>query len=85
MLDYPVKIKNLTVFLSPKIMVGIQPKEQNFFTSEMEFFGLMGSRIDFQIHKNLLPYLEVTAKTNGWVAGNEFLKKDIGLKIGDVI
>jgi hypothetical protein len=80
--DYPVKIKNLRMYVSPKIMAGMQPKKQGFFTPEAEFFGSAGSRIDFQITRHWFPYIEVTAKTNGWIAGNEFLEKNISVRVG---
>ena len=82
MVDYPVKIGNIHIFLSPRIMIGIQPKGQEFFTSEAEFFGLIATRTDFQINKHLFPYLEITAKTNGWVAGNEYLEKNVKFILG---
>jgi hypothetical protein len=82
MIDYPIQIGNFNMFLSPKIMIGMQPKEQNFFTSKVEFFGLIGTRADFQINRYLFPYLEITAKTGGWVAGNEFLESNTKLIIG---
>jgi len=82
MIDFPISIKNFYIYFSPRIILGIQPKDQSFFTSEIEFFGLIGSRFDFQITRNWLPYLEVIAKTDGWVAGNEFLKKNISFKLG---
>jgi hypothetical protein len=82
MIDYPIKMKNINMYVSPKIMIGAQPKRQEFFTSEAEFFGLIGSRIDFQITKNWLPYIEVTAKTNGWIAGDAFLQKNVSAKLG---
>ena len=82
MLDYPVKIGNFNMFLSPRIMIGAQPNGQKFLTSEAEFFGLIAVRADFQINKHLFPYFEVTAKTNGWVAGNEYLKKNVNFILG---
>jgi hypothetical protein len=82
MVDYPVWIGKFGMYISPEITIGMQPKEQNFFTSEAEFFGLISSRVDFQIHRHWLPYFEVMAKTNGWVAGNEFLEKAINIKLG---
>jgi hypothetical protein len=82
MVDYPINLKNISMYISPKIMVGIQPKGQVFFTSKAEFFGLLGSRIDFQITKHWFPYIEVMAKTNGWIAGNEFLEKNISVRLG---
>jgi len=82
MIDFPISIKDFRIKFSPRVILGIQPKDQNFFTSEVEFFGLIGSRFDFQITRNWLPYLEVVAKTDGWVAGNEFLEKNISFRLG---
>ena len=82
MLDYPVRIGNLQIFLSPRIMIGVQPKGQDFFTSEAEFFGLIATRADFQINRHLLPYLEIKAKTDGWVAGNEYLEQNVKFVFG---
>jgi hypothetical protein len=82
MVDYPVKVKNMNMYISPHIMAGIQPKQQGFRTSEAEFFGMIGSRADFQITRQWLPYIEVTAKTNGWIAGNEFMESNISTKLG---
>jgi len=82
MIDYPIKIGNLGLYISPGIMFGMQPKEQNFFSSKAEFIGLVSGRVDFKIHKNWLPFLEITAKTNGWVVGNEFTEKNIAAKFG---
>jgi hypothetical protein len=82
MIDYPVKLGTIDAYISPRILVGAQPKKQSFFTSEAEFFGLIGSRMDFQITRHWLPYIEVVAKTNGWVAGNEFLESNISARLG---
>jgi hypothetical protein len=60
----------------------MQPKAQNFFTPEAEFFGLIGSRIDFQLHRHWLPYLEFMVKTNGWIAKNEFLDNNFSFRLG---
>jgi hypothetical protein len=82
LIDYPLEIGNLNAYISPRIMAGMQPKKQNFFTAKAELFGLIGSRVDFQLTPNWLPYLEVVAKTNGWVAGNEFLQANVSARLG---
>jgi hypothetical protein len=82
MIDRPIQIGNFNMLLSPKIMIGTQPKEQNFFTSKAKFFGSIGTRADFQINRHLFPYLEITAKTDGWIAGNEFLENNAKLTVG---
>jgi hypothetical protein len=80
--DYPVSINGIVLYISPRIMAGMQPKGQSFFTPEAEFFGLLGSRIDLRLTRHWLPFLEVTAKTNGWIAGNEFLEQNISARLG---
>jgi hypothetical protein len=42
----------------------------------------MGARVDFAVSSHFLPYLEFTLKTDGWVAGNGFLEKNAGIKLG---
>jgi hypothetical protein len=83
LVDYPIQITpKFSLLLSPRVMIGMQPKDQEFKTKEVEFFGLMGARIDFPVSKHFLPYLDFTLKTDGWVAGNEFLEKSVGFKLG---
>jgi hypothetical protein len=83
MIDFSIPLTpKFGLLLSPRIMIGAQPKNQEFKTSEVEFFGLMGARVDFAVSKHFLPYLDFTLKTDGWVAGNEFLEKNVGIKFG---
>jgi hypothetical protein len=70
------------MFLSPRILIGMQPKDQKFTTSSPAFLGLFGLRVDFMANKNIFPYLDFTAKTNGWVAGNEYLDSNASVKLG---
>ncbi|GMO28013.1 MAG: hypothetical protein Ta2B_08600 [Termitinemataceae bacterium] len=73
LLDFPIKFKKWALYISPKFIVGVQPKDMDFKTSDVAFFGLIGGRVDFEFYKHVLPYIEFSAKTSGWVAGNEFL------------
>jgi hypothetical protein len=82
MIDYPIHIKNSVMYVSPRIIAGIQPKDQNFFTAEAKFLGAIGSRVDFQMRKHWFPYFEVMAKTDGWIAGNEYVEKNISARLG---
>jgi len=82
LIDYPLSLGKLRLFLSPRLMAGTQPKDQIFKTGEHEFFGLFGLRVDFIAGKHFLPYLDFTAKTDGWVAGNEYLDSSVSIKIG---
>ena len=82
LLGFPVSVGPLNLYISPRIIIGMQPKNQNFKTDSSEFLGLAGCRVDFNISRYFLPYIEVAAKTNGWVAGNEFLGKNISCRLG---
>jgi hypothetical protein len=82
LVDFPVSLGRLNLYLSPRILVGMQPENQRFKTGTPEFLGLAGCRIDLNISEFFLPYFEVTAKTDGWVAGSEFLEKNISIKAG---
>jgi hypothetical protein len=80
--DFPFTIGGFTTYLSPRALIGIQPKDQVFKTGEAEFLGLIGLRADFAVSKHVLPYFELTLKTDGWVAGNEYLDRNVSCVMG---
>ncbi|RPH32774.1 MAG: hypothetical protein EHM93_08070 [Bacteroidales bacterium] len=80
--EHPVYIKNSKFLISPKIITGLQPKDQSFTTSRSEFLGLASCRIDWIPKSIIKPYFEVIAKTNGWIAGNAYLNSNLSLKFG---
>jgi len=82
LIDYPFNINKFAMFLSPRILIGMQPKDQVFKISSPDFLGLLGLRVDFMAHKNIFPYLDFTVKTKGWVAGNEYLDANASVKLG---
>ncbi len=82
LIDYPINIGKFSMFISPRVLIGAQPKNQEFKTASPEFLGLFGLRVDFRVSNNVLPYFDFTAKTNGWIAGNEYLKSSVGLQTG---
>jgi hypothetical protein len=83
LVDFPVQIApKFGLLLSPRVLLGIQPRDQDFMTADPEFFALAGCRADFALGKYVFPYFDLSAKTDGWVAGNEFLERNISLKAG---
>jgi hypothetical protein len=82
LVDYPFYFGKFGMFLSPRIIIGLQPENQKFKTGSPEFLGLFGLRADFMVSKHFLPYIDFTAKTDGWVAGNEYLDSNVSVKIG---
>ncbi|MCL1930646.1 MAG: hypothetical protein FWF55_02435 [Treponema sp.] len=82
LVDFPLAIGKLDFFLSPRVLIGMQPTDQTFKTASPEFLGLFGLRVDFMAHKNIFPYIDFTVKTNGWVAGNEYLDANASVRLG---
>ena len=82
LIEFPVNLGGQNFYLSPRILLGTQPRGQEFRTSRHEFLGLFGLRIDHRATGNLFPYIDFTAKTNGWVAGNEFLNSNVSIRMG---
>jgi hypothetical protein len=82
LVDFPLRLGSLDLYLSPRILAGVQPANQEFRTAGPEFLGLFGLRADLGISKHFLPYIDVTAKTDGWVAGNEYLEANAGVRLG---
>ncbi|MDR2659825.1 MAG: hypothetical protein LBC27_07560, partial [Spirochaetaceae bacterium] len=81
-IDYPVKFAGLNLLFSPRVMIGMQPKDQCFMTDTPELFGLLGLRTDISVSKNFYIFCDLTAKTAGWAAGNDSLDKNISIAIG---
>jgi hypothetical protein len=82
LIDYPFTIGKLNMLFSPRILIGMQPNGQKFRTSTPEFLGLFGLRVDFKTIKNVFPFVEFSAKTRGWVAGNEYLDTNVSVTLG---
>jgi hypothetical protein len=82
LIDYPVRIHGIELLVSPRVMAGAQPKDQQFKTGAPEFFGLLSLRTDVPISNNFYIFYDVTVKTAGWVAGNEDVKRSASIKLG---
>lgn len=82
LIDFPIGSTNRTWLFSPRVLLGLQPVDQQFTTSNSEFLGLLGGRLDVRLHKTIFPYLDFAAKSAGWVGGNEFLGPNFSCRLG---
>jgi hypothetical protein len=80
--DFPLRAGGLDIYLSPRVLVGMQPANQEFMTGSPAFLGLFGLRADFGLSGHFLPYIDLSAKTSGWVAGNEYLDSNVSVRLG---
>jgi len=74
-------IKN-PIPITARVMVWLQPENQLFFTQKSHVGGLIEAKIQYPLSKHINPYISITAKTGGWVAGNVYLEKNISCSIG---
>ena len=77
-----IKIGKRNSYLSTRAMLWTQPHNQEFMSSKSAFGGLVEAKYNYPIYKNFFGNIAFTAKTNGWVAGNEFLNANISSRMG---
>jgi hypothetical protein len=82
LVDFPLRAGRLGVYLSPRVLIGLQPGEHRFSSADPAFMGMLGLRADFVAGKHMLPYVDIMVKTGGWVAGNELLQPGASIKLG---
>lgn len=81
-IDFEKSINNLKIYISPRLLLGVQPQNQSFTTDNSNFIGLAECKIEFKSQKILNPFVEISAKSKGWIAGNAFLDKNFSCRIG---
>ena len=82
LVDFALGSTNQSWLFSPRVLLGLQPFKQQFTTSQFEFVGLLGGRLDVRLHKTIFPYLDFALKSDGWVGGNEFLVSNLSCRVG---
>lgn len=84
--DYHVEIAGMNTFSTLRVMAWTQPENQQFKTKKANHGGLVDFKFKFRAKNHaIFPYIQVVAKTEGWVAGNVFLEKNVSIKIGSNI
>jgi hypothetical protein len=80
--DYEAALGNHRFYMSPRLIIGAQPQNQIFKTNHGEFLGLAECKVELRAKSHIQPYIELSAKTDGWIAGNEFLDSMFGFRFG---
>lgn len=68
--------------VTARVMAWLQPENQLFFSKVPLIGGLIEAKIQYPLSKYFNPYISVTVKTNGWVAGNVYLERNISSSFG---
>lgn len=72
---------NNKFLISGRGMVWTQPKDQSFMTKEASLGGMLSIRGSYSMGY-LQPYIELDAKSKGWVMGNVFLEDNLSVRCG---
>lgn len=78
----PLRVAGVSTNLSARGALWLQPREQRFFGTEARAGGLLGVRLAPGGRSWVEPFLEVEAKTAGWVAGNAYLEPAATARFG---
>ena len=68
--------------VNTRAMIWLQPKGQEFKTRSAQPGGLLQVRLSIPMGKAFSFYSELEGKTEGWVAGNPYLEKNFGGRMG---
>ena len=70
MLRCPFHWAGRTLRWSPRVALWAQPEDQEFRTTHASLGGMAALRVEIEAIRNLEPYVELSAKTDGWLAGD---------------
>ena len=82
LIDRELLIRNKILLLSPAVHLWTQPKNQEFRTSDSQLGAKAEIYVSTKLDKTWRPYISLSAKTNGWVAGDVYLNSNISGRIG---
>jgi hypothetical protein len=80
--DYETILGAQHFFITPRILLGAQPNKQEFKTNKSDFLGLVECKVEHLSKSFIHPYIEFSAKSDGWIAGNEFLTANFSCRAG---
>jgi hypothetical protein len=82
LIDFEKSILHHLFYISPRLFVGLQPLNQEFKTNNSAFLGLAECKLELKTKSFIHPFVELSAKSKGWIAGDEFLKANFSCRFG---
>jgi hypothetical protein len=79
---FPIALFNTQLPLSVRTSVWLQPKAQQFDTDGSELGGIATLKFNLPTSRQWETFLEMEAKTQGWVAGNVYLGDNVSVRLG---
>jgi hypothetical protein len=77
-----LKVLNKALRYDGRLMLWSQPEHQEFKTENATLGGLIQTKIYFFLSNWLQGYIDIEAKSEGWVAGNPYLKQNVSIRAG---
>jgi hypothetical protein len=77
-----VRIDHLPLIVSPRLALWLQPRDQLYFSRGVTPGGLAAVRVAWPAWQRVQPWLEVEAKTEGWVPGIVQLTGNVSVRTG---
>ncbi|MEP6991633.1 MAG: hypothetical protein ABJA80_11950 [bacterium] len=81
-LDAPISVASRAIVVSPRVALWMQPRDQAFRTTDSQVGGLASLRIRPATTARLSNFIEIEAKTAGWVAGTVQLDRNVSVRVG---
>lgn len=78
----PITLARFPLAFSARLALWLQPKDQQFYTKEADWGGVTTLKLNFPINSPWETFVELEAKTPGWVAGNVYLGSNASLRVG---
>jgi hypothetical protein len=82
LVDRPVTILGRAWQVSPRLAVWSQPERQRFDDEEGQLGGLAAVRVRTALTARIGAFVDVEAKSAGWVAGTPYLDRNASLRLG---
>lgn len=80
LLDEPLTVAGRRVEVTPRVALWIQPEHQRFRDGNSKPGGLAALRVRYR-----RAFVDLEAKSAGWVAGNAHLDGNVGVRVGVVV
>lgn len=81
-IDQEITLNKYKLWITPAFHLWNQPVNQEFRTSVSQFGGKLSLSISAKLGNTWKPYIALSAKTKGWVAGDVYLNSNVSGMIG---
>ena len=80
LIDEPLTVRGRRLTVTPRVALWMQPEGQRFRDGDAKPGGLAGVRVRYR-----RAFVDLEAKSAGWVAGNVHLDGNVGIRFGVVV